>query len=115
MRVEKTKFMLMAQDMDRAVTFYRDVIGMKPGYLSSHWSELHFGEAIVALHGGGGGELNVTGLSFQVDDVDAAVAEVAAGGGLIRFPPESRPGEPIRLAHVTDPEGNGFMLTQFIG
>lgn len=115
MRVERTKFMLMAQDMDRAVAFYRDVIGLEPGYLSPYWSELHFGDAIVALHGGGDAVFRETGLSFQVEDVDGAVGEVVSGGGTLRMQPESRPGEPIRLACVTDPEGNGFGLTQFIG
>jgi predicted enzyme related to lactoylglutathione lyase len=115
MRIEKIKFMLMAQDMDRAVAFYRDVIGLEPGYVSPHWSELRFGDAIVALHGGGSGHFHETGLSFQVEDLDAAVAEVTAGGGTIRNPPESRPGEPIRLVELTDPEGNGFMLSQYLG
>jgi predicted enzyme related to lactoylglutathione lyase len=115
MRVEQVKFMLMAADMDRGIAFYRDVIGLKPAFTSPYWSELLFGDAIVALHGGGNGEFNPTGLSFQVEDVEAACREVEAGGGTIRMAPESRPGEPIKLAHVTDPEGNGIGLTQFIG
>lgn len=114
MLVEKVKFVLMAQDMDRAVRFYREVIGLEPGSVSPYWSELSFGDAIVALHGGGSGELQETGLSFQVTDVHAACREVEAGGGSIRQLPEDRPGEPIRLAHAADPEGNGFLLTQFI-
>ena len=31
MKVEGVTYMLMAQDMDRAVAFYRDVIGLEPG------------------------------------------------------------------------------------
>ncbi|MGV3723041.1 MAG: VOC family protein [Actinomycetota bacterium] len=115
MRIEKTKFMLMAQDMDRAVAFYRDVIGLEPVHVSPHWSELRFGDAIIALHCGGDGHFHETGLSFQVGDLDAAIHEITAGGGLIRNPPEARPGEPIRLVDLTDPEGNGFMLSQNIG
>ena len=78
------------------------------------WSELTFGDAIVAMHGGGSGELRSTGLSFQVEDIDSAVREVERGGGRVTRGPEDRPGEPIRLAGVVDTEGNAFALTQMV-
>jgi len=115
MQLEAVKFMLMAQDMTRGVAFYRDVFGLETGYVSEHWSELKHGDAVVALHGGGDGSFRATGLSFQVADIEAACAEVLAGGGAIRKQPEARPGEPIKLADATDPEGNGFMLTEYVG
>lgn len=37
-------------DMDRAVTFYRDVLGLDPGYTSPHWSEFKMGETRIGLH-----------------------------------------------------------------
>ena len=37
--------MLMAQDMDRAVAFYRNVVGLKVNSLSPMWSELAHVEA----------------------------------------------------------------------
>lgn len=115
MQVETVKFMLMAQDMDRAVAFYRDVVGLSVRFASSHWTELTHGDAVVALHGGGSGEFVETGLSLQVADADAACDTVAAGGGTVRNAPEQRESEPIRLARVTDTEGNGFMITQYVG
>ena len=114
MKVEGVTYMLMAQDMDRAVAFYRDVIGLEPRFSSPMWSELTFGDAIVAMHGGGSGELRRTGLSFQVEDLDSAVREVERGGGRVTRGPEDRPGEPIRLAGVVDTEGNAFALTQMV-
>lgn len=110
--VELVKYMLMAEDMDRAVGFYRDVFGLTPKLTSPHWSELAFGDCIVALHGGGSGEWNETGLSFQVTDLDAACRAVASAGGRIVEEPTARPGEPIRLARAVDPEGNQIMLTE---
>ena len=107
-----TKFMLSAQDMDRAVAFYRDVIGLKLRESSPWWSELAYGTAIIALHGGGSGEFRRTGLSFTVDDIEAACDAVAQGGGGIRSGPEDRGDEGIYLAELTDPEGNGFMMSQ---
>jgi len=115
MKVETGKFMLWAQDMDRAVAFYRDVFGLEPRFVNPHWSELAFGDAVVALHGGGTGELNLTGLSFQVDDADEACRLAREAGATIRNEPEDRPRECIRLADVVDPEGNGFAITTYIG
>ena len=71
-----------------------------------------YGTATIALHGGGTGEFNPTGLSFTVDDIDSACKAVVAGGGSIRSGPEDRGEEGIYLAEVTDPEGNGFMMSQ---
>lgn len=112
--IRAVKFMLMAQDMPRAVAFYRDVLGLTLSFESEHWSELTFGNAIVALHGGGTGATACTGLSIQVSELDAACQRVAARGGRIVEPPQSRPGEPIRLAIVADTEGNEFYLTESI-
>jgi len=110
MRVRKTLFMLMTADMDRAVAFYRDALGLRA--TSSHWSELAWGDATIALHAGGDGTYTETGLGFEVEDLDEGCAAVLAHGGQVRRAPADRPGEPIRLADVVDPEGNGFSLSQ---
>ena len=112
MNVESVKYMLMVQDMGRALTFYTGVIGLEVGYQSEFWSELKVGDAIVALHGGGAGETDETGLIFQVGDIDEAVREVENGGGQVVSGPSDPPGEPIRLARVADTEGNRFSLDQ---
>lgn len=115
MKLEKMKFMLLAQDMERAVAFYTGVFALRSTMVSSHWSELQLGDAILALHGGGDGELNVTGLSLQVDDAAAACAAIEAGGGCIVTAPAQKEGEPVLLGRFTDPEGNEVMLTQYVG
>ncbi len=115
MKIYSVKYMLMAQDMDRGIAFYRDVIGLELKFSSQHWTELAWGDLIIALHGGGTGAFQKTGLGFQVADIEAACQEVAAGGGKILLPPSSRPGEPILLAELADPEGNGFSFSQYVG
>ncbi len=105
----------MAQNMERAVRFYRDVIGLKVEFESADWTELSFGSAIVALHGGGTGAYQKTGLSLQVRDIVSACKEIEAGGGKVASQPQTRPGEPIKLAEVMDTEGNVFSLTQYVG
>jgi predicted enzyme related to lactoylglutathione lyase len=115
MKVQAIKYLLMAQDMNRAVAFYRDVIGLTERFSSEDWSELAFGDAIVALHGGGDGSVNSTGLSLQVDDVVQACAAIEAAGGAIVTQPVAREGEPIMLGVFQDSEGNRVMITQYVG
>ncbi len=112
MDIQQVNFMLMAQDMDRAVAFWCDTVGLGKRFASPWWSELTHGDTTVALHGGGDGTFRKTGLGVQVTDVASACAEVVAGGGAVRKPPESRPNEGLTLAEVTDTEGNGFGLSQ---
>ncbi|HSJ02183.1 MAG: VOC family protein [Verrucomicrobium sp.] len=115
MKLEKIKYVLMAQDMDRAVTFYTSVFGLEPAFVSEWWSELTFGDSIVALHGGGEGARQATCLSLQVDDATAACAAISAAGGTILDVPVQREGEPIKLGKFVDSEGNEVMLTEHVG
>ena len=114
MDVRRVVFMLTAQEMDRAIAFYRDVIGLDLRLHEGDWAELGHGDAIVALHGGGNGEYRRTGLGFTVADAAVACREVSVAGGRIIRPPEERAGESIILAHLVDPEGNGFDITQSV-
>lgn len=107
--------MLMAQEMDRAIAFYRDTMGFEESFSSPYWSELKFGDAILALHGGGDGTRNETGLSVQYEDVSSAFDLALEAGASAVQPPEQREGEPIILASICDPEGNILMLTQYVG
>ena len=115
MKPQKVKYILMAQDMNRAVAFYRDTLGFTESFSTPHWSELRWGDSIVALHGGGDGARTRTGLSIQYEDVAAAFDAAVAAGAIQLQAPESREGEPILLAVMVDPEGNEVMLTQYLG
>ncbi len=112
MTVQQVTFMIMAQDMKRAITFYKNTVGLKLGYESPEWSELKFGDAVVALHGGWKGGVNKTGLSFQVSNINEACEKAEKFGGTIVDPAAEREGEPIFLAMIRDTEGNEFMFCQ---
>lgn len=114
-RPEKVKFLLMAANMGRAVKFYRDVIGLGEIFVSDFWTELSFGDAIIALHGGHDGSRNPTGLSFQFEDIFEAADRIEAGGAKIIEPPRQREGEPILLGRFRDREGNEVYMTQHLG
>lgn len=115
MKPELVKIVLYAQDMDRAVAFYRDVLGFEESFTSPHWSELRHGDAIIGLHGGGDGSRRESGLSIQYADVAAAFARAISAGAMAVQEPEQREGEPIILSMLADPEGNEIMMTQWVG
>jgi predicted enzyme related to lactoylglutathione lyase len=110
MEITEAMVMLMAEDMDRAVAFWRDAVGLEVRMTSPQWSELLAGATVIALHGGGGSS-SIAQLGLRVADIDAACADIVAGGGAVRSGPEQRPDEGIRLADVVDTEGNAFMLS----
>lgn len=115
MRPEKVKFMLLAANMPRAVRFYTRVFGFTEVFVSEFWSELAFGDAILALHGGHDGSVNPTGLSLQFSDVFEIAALIEKAGGKILDAPNQREGEPILLGRYRDPEGNEGFITQYVG
>ena len=115
MKLEKIKYLILAQDMDRAIQFYAKVFGLTASVQSEWWSELNFGDTIVALHGGGDGSPNRTDLSLQVDNIVAACRLIREAGGRIVAEPDKRDGEPIVLATFADTENNQVMLTQWVG
>lgn len=82
-----TKYLISAANMDRAVEFYRDVMGLDVQVFSPYWSELTHGSATVALHGGRDGSFAETGLSFTVTDIFEACPAIIKGGGSVRSEP----------------------------
>ena len=107
MHITKTYFMVPVHDMDRALRFYRDVIGLELGFQTPYWTELSWRDATVALHLGGGAPERESWLGFNVDDLDAAAVEIEAGGGTTG---QERTEGGSRLLAVTDTEGNALTI-----
>ena len=66
-------------DMNKAVLFYRDVVGLTLKFSSPEWTEFATGETSLALHISS--ELNPPGgvqLGFWVPDIQAAYEEMQA-------------------------------------
>jgi len=113
---------IVTRDGPRLQAFYRDVFGMEPfedlpmpgiGTVM----RLGSGDSILRIFipetppAGDAGEGGLTGrlgyryMTFEVEDLDAALAAVEAGGGRAVFGPvEPRPGR--RVAQIVDPDGN---------
>ncbi len=113
MNVEQMKCMLWAVDMDRAVAFYRDAIGLTVRMESPYWSELEKEGFVLALHGGADEGRRKSGLGIQVEDIEAAVAEAAEAGATVLAPPKCEGA--VHLAGLVDPEGNEFTFSQPAG
>ena len=112
-------------DLGELVAFYRDVLGLPdverpdiPG-LDGHWfgvadQQLHLVDA-QPLPGG----IDPTGPHWcvEVDDLDAAVAELDARGVEHLEATQRRPGtgEEVRQVWIADPAGNTVELQQGSG
>ena len=123
MRVRNPMVIHYVSDMERACAFYHDTLGLPeestPGSGSPGWNTFRCDGLIVALHilpaaDSPEGPLPHAGLNLEVDDLDAAVAELQAAGGELRALHEAGGGIPVRVAEVADPDGNGFELRQHL-
>jgi catechol 2,3-dioxygenase-like lactoylglutathione lyase family enzyme len=103
-------------DMERAFDFHEKGLGLLPVAKSSGWSMLSCGDAMVGLHaiyrGVDERPVAYAGLNLEVDDLDAAVRRATACGAALIDVREAEPRVPVRLAVLTDPDGNGFELRQ---
>jgi lactoylglutathione lyase len=112
MRVEKVKYVLWAADWQRCLEFYRTLFGGEISFAMEVWSEIVIAGATIGVHGGGEGKRTWTGLSFQVDDLRAAITQLKACGGALTAEPNDTEEDPLHLAMCVDTEGNEFMMTK---
>ncbi len=115
---------LIVEDLDRALRFYTDVLGLRLGHRSGDYAQLDTGTTRLALytrkamaktlgmslkppaHDAPGFE-----IGFKVPDVGEAFAELVGRGALAVMPPTDRPwGQ--RTAYVQDPDGHLIELAQ---
>ena len=113
MKIRGTDFiMYQVSDLARAVTFYRDVLGL-PLEISSeeyHWAEFNCGNVTLALHAVAHplGVACGARIALAVDDVDAAYAELTAKQARVEQQPQEH--GVCRAFDVRDPDGNLILL-----
>jgi catechol 2,3-dioxygenase-like lactoylglutathione lyase family enzyme len=105
-------------DMDRAVKFYEDVLGLRLAFREgSQWAEFEAGPVRLALHGAVEGRAIEEGggtAVFRVEDLDASRARLEADG--VEF--EEHVGEVegfARFASFRDPDGNVVQIIEYAG
>jgi catechol 2,3-dioxygenase-like lactoylglutathione lyase family enzyme len=115
---------LIVEDLDRALGFYVDLLGLRLGHRSGDYAQLDTGTTRLALYTRSamaktlGMALDPPAPSapgfevgFKVADVDAAFAELVARGAPPVTPPMDRFwGQ--RTAYVRDPDGHLVELAQ---
>jgi predicted enzyme related to lactoylglutathione lyase len=108
-RVART--ILFVRDMDLALAFYRDVLGLAPAYdPTPEWAELSAKPIALCLHGGRASDRPTDDLCivyFRVDDFDAACERLRGAG--VRVAVHETP-HGVRLAIFHDPDGNALGL-----
>jgi len=102
-------------DMDRAVAFYRDGLGLSIG--SRHgdeWAELEAGPIRIGLHGARDGHASPHGGTavFRVADLDLAKAALEERGVVFAEHLGEVPGI-ARYASFDDPDGNSMQLIEY--
>ncbi|MEU2714606.1 VOC family protein [Streptomyces sp. NPDC007205] len=107
---------LPVSDQDRALRFYRDVLGFTVtadrDMPQGRWLQVapEGARTVFTLSGPGMGGFepgSARGIMLVTTDVDADCARLAAAGTPVQGPDELPWG---RVASFTDPDGNGLML-----
>jgi lactoylglutathione lyase len=118
---------LVVEDLDRAVHFYCDLLGMPLGHRSGSFAQLATGTTRVALYeraamavtlgrGLASPSTDAPGfeLGFKVESCDTAYDELVSGGATPAVPPTDRAwGQ--RTAYVRDPDGHLVELAEDLG
>ncbi len=103
--------LVFVRDMNRAIAFYRDALGLTVRLQTPAWSELEVAGATIALHSGRERGDRETPLGFKVLNIDAVANAIVAAGGYIHAPKTQEAGEPAILK-AGDTEGNVFFLSE---
>jgi catechol 2,3-dioxygenase-like lactoylglutathione lyase family enzyme len=107
---------LMVADMDRAVEFYAQTLGLelKVRY-GNEWAEIAAPGLTLGLHQARGPiaradpDIGIS-IGLEVDDIDATVEELKAKGVL--FPSSIRETDDLREASFVDPDGTSLYLAE---
>lgn len=100
---------LPVTDMDKAVAFYRDDLGLEVVDHDGQWSEVTAGDQRIGLNSaespsGDGGAV----IAFGVDDIEATVASLKDKG--VEFTGELSEHPWGRIAPFKDPDGNDLQV-----
>ncbi len=106
-----TVCVLHVADMDKALRFYRDVLGLPVRYASPEYVEFDLSPATIALHRAKSpeDETHGAGIFIVVDDVDATT-ERLNGAGLKPVHPPKDQDFGYRTVLYRDPFGNHVEL-----
>lgn len=112
MQIRGVDFVLYnVSDYKRAVTFYRDILGLKLSEeYGGYWSEFDTGNVILAIRARGPVVKGGAMVALAVDDVKKAIEYLKAKK--VKIIEEFHESEVCLMAIITDPDGNKIKLHQ---
>ena len=103
--MKMTHVIKFVTDMNRAVAFYRDVLGLELKFQSPGWSEFATGDTALALHPASlNNPAGTVELGFKVADLDKFYPELIGKGVRFSMPPTKQDFGGV-LAEFVDSEG----------
>jgi predicted enzyme related to lactoylglutathione lyase len=104
------------RDMDRAVAFYGDVLGLTiSSRAGNEWAEFDAGPVRLAIHGTDEAELPPSGtVVFRVADLEKARWALEQRGAVFDGHESEVPGL-ARFTTLHDPDGNPIQLIEYLG
>jgi catechol 2,3-dioxygenase-like lactoylglutathione lyase family enzyme len=110
MKARFTYAIAFVANMDEAIAFHRDVLGLAPKFTTPGWSEFATGDVTLALHPASpDNPAGTVQLGFAVDDV-ARLYDARADNGL-DFTSAPRPQSGSTLARIRNSEGAEISLS----
>jgi predicted enzyme related to lactoylglutathione lyase len=108
--VELVEVVLYVSDMERAIGFYRDTVGLETEFESESWTTFRTGACTLALHlverrESGVGEPDPT---FRVGNAAAERERMSAAGVAVTEIREPVAG--VQVFDIRDPDGNRISL-----
>jgi lactoylglutathione lyase len=110
MQARFTYAIVFVADMERAVAFHRDTLGLTLRFASPFWSEFATGDVTLALHPASGeNPAGKVQLGFAVGDVAKLYEDRAENGLDFTSAPRTEAGS--LLARIRDSEGAEISLS----
>jgi len=110
------KLTLMISDMNRAVEFYTETLGLPLKFRGGdEWAEIQAPGLTIALHparerGPKSDQPGHLSIGFQVEQLETAMAALKEKG--VEFAPHIIDDQFVRIAHFTDPDRTPLYLCE---
>ena len=108
--MQLVEVVVYVREMERAIRFYRDTLGLEVAFESPGWTTFRTGACTLALHATERRELGAAepDPTFLVADVAAERARLAGAG--VEVTEIREPVAGLRVFDARDPDGNRFSL-----